>query len=101
MLDVIFEERSVSMVAIRITSEGAARRDKLLADGKCLGCQEVTEADEQMRRGLCEACYSAFRRALAKKLVQERKLIKDGRVLAPGKGGRRPANAFTKSLSEE
>jgi protein-arginine kinase activator protein McsA len=100
MSQMIFEERIVAMVPIRIAPAVQAKRDQTVSEGKCLSCQGKHTKDEQVRRGLCEKCYQAFRRAINQQLADEKELLKEGRILPKSKGGRPISNPFTKSLQD-
>jgi hypothetical protein len=98
-MQVLFQETTTMLVPIKVSPAGEQRSEKLKAECKCLGCEEKLPKDEQVRRGLCEACYSAFRRAV-RAGVDEKALVKSGKVLNKAKGGRPATNPFTKLLSE-
>ena len=52
-----------------------------------------------VRRGLCNACYRAFARYKKARKVTQSDLIREGKLLPISKGGRKPANSFTKELA--
>lgn len=59
----------------------------------CLGCEKkVDPAEEQYRRGLCEACYSEVDRLKNKGRLTYDELVEAGLML-PGKRGGRPRSA--------
>jgi hypothetical protein len=88
------------VVRVRVSDEGTRRVAKLLADGRCVACEEPIEAGEQVKCGQCATCYQAARRAIKAKKVSRSQLIRDGKMLAPRDGGRKPSNKFTRELSE-
>jgi hypothetical protein len=96
-MEVLHQERTFSMVAIRLTNEGQ-QRAKLAEQGKCLGCEQPAESSI---RGLCNACYQAMRRAIAKKQTSEQQLIKTGRLLQRAPKGRPLSNPLAKQLAEK
>jgi hypothetical protein len=97
-MQVLFQETTTMLVPIKVSPAGEQRIDKLQAECKCLGCEKKLAKDEQVRRGLCEGCYSAFRRAI-RAGADEKQLVKSGKVLNKSKGGRPATNPFTKALS--
>jgi hypothetical protein len=99
MFEVIHEERSVQMVPVRLTAEGQKRREQLLSDRKCLGCERSIEGIETTR-GLCNGCYQAMRRAVKRGKATEQLLLKQGRLLGIAKPGRRLSNPLAKHLNE-
>lgn len=89
--------KSMKAKRIRIAPAALLRRDQLVVDQKCLGC-EKRQSGKTYRRGLCDACYGAVQRALAGGRVTEEELLKQGRILQPRRGGRPPTNDFTREL---
>lgn len=88
------------VVKVRITDAGQKRADLLLSQGRCLGCEEKLQDGEQVKCGQCATCYQAARRAINSKSVSRSELIREGKMLAPRQGGRKPSNKFTQELSE-
>jgi hypothetical protein len=95
------------LVKVNVTKAGEERIRRLSAVGKygaCLGCEHAfTEQeikDGKKKCGQCETCYNGSLYAFKKRRTTRKKLCDDGFMLAPAPGGRRPANDFTRSLSE-
>lgn len=98
---VVMEEVvEVRMAAIRLTEQGQQRRDRLLAENRCLGCEKQFEEGEGKSLGLCQTCYNGTIYRINKKKVTRRELIRTGELLEKGRRGRPPMNAHTKSLAE-
>lgn len=97
-MEVFHRERVISLVAIKLNAAGA-QRVKLAKDGKCLGC-ECDVAEKTVTRGLCDACYQAARRAIAKGKATNISLVRNGLMLecAPVKG--RPLSNPLAKLAE-
>jgi hypothetical protein len=92
------------IVKVKVTKEGVDRTERLLTTGEhgaCLGCEVVFTADDVKRCGMCHTCYNGALYAITKKRTTRAALIKAGKMLPPSPGGRKPANAFTRSLTEE
>lgn len=87
------------VVRVRVTDEGQKRIDLLLPEGRCLGCEEKLQPGEQHKCGLHPTCYQAARRAINAKRVTRNQLIRDGKMLPPASGGRKPSNKFTRELA--
>lgn len=85
---------------VRITESGQKRVDLLLSQGRCLGCEEKLQQGEQVKCGQCATCYQAARRAWQRKAISRNELIRDGKMLPPAQGGRKPSNKFTRELRE-
>jgi hypothetical protein len=85
-------------VAIRITDEVRRRSDKLLADGKCLGCEEPV--GEIVRCGQCVKCYTRSLRRIASGDVTRAALIRSGMMLPPGKPGPKANDRYEEKLAE-
>jgi predicted amidophosphoribosyltransferase len=98
-MQVIFQERTTMAVVIKVSPAGQLHIDKCKSAGLCLGCEKKLPKDEQVRRGLCEACYSAFRRAV-RAGASEKQFIKDGKVTNAKVTGRPATNPFTKAAQE-
>lgn len=88
-----------NVVKVKITKEVQARIDQLLAENRCLGCEEPIVEGERRRRGLCSTCHSGVMHAIRKGKKTEKELMEAGNLLAKDPGGRKPANKFTASLS--
>jgi hypothetical protein len=97
-MQVIFEELEVRMVKVNIDDKVLKRREELLANGLCLGCEEPTK-DKLVRRGLCPACYQAMLRALKGRKKTRTELIQKGQLLDRGQRGPKSTNKFTRELS--
>jgi protein-arginine kinase activator protein McsA len=100
MTEVVLRESHEIMTAVKLTTEGKERVEKLTAEGKCLGCERTFDPDEVVRCGQCSACYQAARNAIRRRKTDKKTLIRDGKMLPPGKGGRPAANPFSKQLAE-
>jgi len=87
------------VVKVRITEEAKKRVDLLLSQKRCLGCGEKLTEGEQVKRGMHATCYQAARRAIRANRISESTLIREGKMLQPGVGGRKPSNDFTRELS--
>jgi protein-arginine kinase activator protein McsA len=90
----------VSLVAVKMNAERQSRRDRLMAAGCCIACERQFAPGAQSRRGQCSGCYQASLRKIRQGVVSDTDLIRDGYMLPPGPGGRKPTNPFTKYLSE-
>jgi hypothetical protein len=99
-LCVEFTEETV--VTVKLSSAGRQRLERLQAANACLGCERklVTDGDDkdQVRRGLCTACYQAVNKALDKRRFTQTELIREGKLLPKKEPGRRPANSFTEQM---
>lgn len=95
----IVEYREETIVQIRMTDEGRKRVEKFAPDN-CTGCEKTFATDENVRCGLCDTCYQAAIRAIAKKKTTRKKLIEAGKMLPPSRGGRPPSNKFAQELAE-
>lgn len=93
------EERESRIVTIKLTKQVEQRRQALLENHKCLACEKQLGEGENVRCGQCDACYSALRRAIDKRLTTRISAIRAGELLPPTKGGRKPSNPYTKRLS--
>ena len=100
MTEVVLRESQEIMTAVKLSAEGKERVEKLTADGRCLGCERKLESNEVVRCGQCSACYQAARNAIRRRKTDKKTLIRDGKMLPPGKGGRPAANPFSRQLSE-
>lgn len=83
---------------MRVTEE-VHRRINEMSGQKCLGCEREFDADERTVRGCCLACYAAINRAIRSGRVTEKDMMKEGRILAAGPGGRKPVNPMSKELA--
>ena len=91
------------VVKVKIGKEASARVERLQAvqpHGACLGCERPFEANQEIRCGMCSTCYNGALYAISKRRTTRVELIRLGRMLPATKGGRKPANSFTKSLSD-
>lgn len=99
MTVVEYEIAEVIAVAIKISAAAEKRRDELIAEGKCLGCEKKLVDGVAVRRGQCPACYSATLRNIGRRKVTRNELIREGSLLEATKGGRPAQNSYTKRLS--
>jgi hypothetical protein len=83
---VCIEERIVKKVNVSVSPEGEKRRERLAAEGCCLGCGEKVAKGEITKRGLHLKCYEAYRRALKRGETTERDMIRMGKLAAPHPG---------------
>lgn len=88
-----------NVVKVRVSEEASKRIQVLQAACRCLGCERARIDDERFRRGLCDTCYGGVRNAIAKHRTTERDLMREGKLLAPLPGGRKPKNAFTAAVN--
>lgn len=88
------------VVNIRLSKDAVERVAKLTSEHRCLGCEEKLVDGERVTCGQCQTCYNAACHAIAKKRVKRADLIREGKMLAPQKGGRKPANDFTANLAK-
>ncbi len=95
----VIEEMEVRVVKVNVPESIVKRRDEMRSQGLCLGCETKPEAGKMIRRGLCPACYQAMLRALRNRATTKTELIREGRMLDRGVGGRPTTNKFTRSLS--
>lgn len=100
MQAVLYEAIEVVAVAIRIPPSVEKHRDELIAQDRCIACEEKHKPGEQVRCGQCPACYSTSLRNIGRRVVTRNELVREGKMLTPTKGGRPAKNAFTKSLSQ-
>lgn len=89
--------REFDVVKVKLTKDGRERVERLQSAGCCLGCERKFEPDERVTCGNCTTCYNALLEVAPS--VRQQK-ANEGKTLAPGKGGRKPANKFTCELSE-
>ncbi len=86
---------------IRVPKEARERRERLVAEGRCIGCEEAVTEGVRVRRGLCSTCYATAMNHIRKGKITEAELMRQGYLLPPKKGGRKPTNKFTKQLAEQ
>lgn len=87
------------VVKVRVSDAGQKRITTLLSQNRCLGCEEKLADGQPPKCGQCATCYQAARRAIEAKRVSRSELIREGKMLAPRSGGRKPSNKFTRELS--
>lgn len=87
-----------NVVKVKISKEVQERIDRLAAEHRCIGCEEVILETDKERRGLCSTCYSGVRNAMKKHGASEKRLMEDGHLLPSKPGGRVPKNKFTAAL---
>jgi protein-arginine kinase activator protein McsA len=92
--------REYDVVTVRITDQVKQRIDQLRLEGRCLGCQRQFEAGEKTCRGQCKTCYPNTARKIRDGKVNENQLIREGKLLPAGTGGRKPTNDYTRELAE-
>jgi hypothetical protein len=100
-MEVLHQERTITMVAIRLTADGQRRIDELASRGKCLGCEVSFTDDNKPIRGLCNACYQAAWRAVKQGKTTDQNLVKTGRMLKRISHGRPLSNPMSKQLAEK
>lgn len=99
--EIFIVHREPEVVTVRISQDAQTRRDKLVSENRCVGCEKKFEADEKVSLGLCQECYNAIYYRINKKQITKNQMIREGRMLPKGKRrNRRFANEFTKSLAE-
>lgn len=104
MIETIYEMELIP-VAVNVPAPVAKRRDELIADERCIACEKKLVRDEEgklenVRRGQCDACYSATRRNIQKRRVTITELVREGRLTNKSAGGRKPRNEYTKHLAQ-
>jgi hypothetical protein len=98
MSDAVFRvAKEFDVVKVRVTKDGRERIERLQTAGCCLGCERKLDPQERCTCGNCVTCYNAVVSKPSSVRVQ---LMKEGKTLPPTKGGRKPANKFTRELSE-
>lgn len=100
MPDIFYRTREIVLVKARVTDDVKQHQAEMVADGRCLGCEEVLRKGERVRRGLCPSCYQAARRTIKARRVSEGQLIREGKMLEAKEGGRPTENKFVKELAE-
>lgn len=89
--------KEFDVVKVKLTKEGRERVDRLLPNRQCLGCEVKVDKGQRYTCGNCGTCYNAV---LEKSTAVRADLMRDGKTLPPTKGGRKPANKFTRELAE-
>ena len=87
-----------------ISKADRERRDRLVSEGRCLGCGELlSDGAGKSRRGLHAACYQHYYLAKEKGEITEAAVIARGRLLPePIKSGRKTRDTeFTRFLQEQ
>lgn len=95
----VLEIAEHTVVSVKVTDSVFSRIREMQGE-RCLGCEREFTAGEKIVRGCCVTCYAAIRRAIQSRRISERELIREGRILAATKGGRRPQNAISRELAE-
>lgn len=72
--------KELRSVAIRISKEVKAKRDKLVEARICLVCEEPL-GDKPSRRGECPTCRQYTTRKIERGMCTENDLIRDGKLL--------------------
>lgn len=82
MPEVLYQEITKAMVFIKVTPEVMRQRDEKVADGICLVCDEPLDTiPGSPRRGCCARCYQAILRGKQRGKTDEKRLVKEGRIL--------------------
>lgn len=100
MTEIFFQEAEPVAKVVRVSDAVLAERNKLISEGKCIGCKCKHSDKTVVRRGLCDACYRAYLRYKGKRKVTQSDLIREGKLLPISKGGRKPSSSFTADLSQ-
>jgi hypothetical protein len=87
------------VVRVRVTEEGRKRIERLLAENRCLGCEEPFADGEKVCCGQCTTCYPASMKGIRNHKVSRNNLIREGKMLSPGPPGPKPKNNYTRELS--
>lgn len=98
MVREVVEVTEETVVAVQLSPAGKQRRDQLLSNGCCLGCEKKHAPKAQVRRGLCTACYQAVNKALDKRRFTQTELVREGKLLPKERPGPRPSNRFTEQM---
>lgn len=70
-------------MAVRLTRDGQERRDRLLAENKCLGCEHERKEGERWACGLCWSCFNSATYRIRRKFLTREELIRTGQMLPP------------------
>lgn len=97
---VTFTVMEAKVQSVRMTKQAKERQDKLLAEGKCLGCERTLAQNETTRRGQCSSCYGKFYYRLDKGQYTEADYIRKGYWLPKDAGGRPPEGEISRKLAE-
>lgn len=90
-------------VAIRISKDVLAKRDKMVAARICLVCEEPL-GDKPSRRGECPTCRQYTTRKIERGLITETELIREGKLLErpdEPRGGHNKAHAKRAALLKD
>lgn len=98
--EIVYVERETVAVKVRISESIKKQRDERIENHECLGCEERFPREVKFVCGQCPKCYCASRRGINAHKVTEAELIREGKMLPPGKAGRRPSNPYTKMIAE-
>ncbi len=99
--EIVMVVKHMETKRIRVPKEARERRDQLVEDGRCIGCEEPLAEGTRVTRGLCATCYATAMNHIRKGRITEAELMRLGYLLPPKKGGRKPTNKFTKQLAEQ
>jgi hypothetical protein len=65
----------------------------------CVACMEPIQEGEKTSRGAHMRCYQATMRAIATGQTTEAERVGQGKLLAPGKAGRKPINPVSSEFA--
>lgn len=74
--------------SVSMKPEAMKRQGRLVAEGKCLGCECVLDASRKPTRGLCQSCYNAAMYQISKEAISMEGLVRAGRILVQNSGRR-------------
>lgn len=98
--EVFYMETESVAVTVRISQEVLEKRDALVSNRQCTGCEKKLKPKERARCGQCEACYPMTLKKIKARKITKSTLIRDGKLLPKGKAGRKPQSKYSKMLSE-
>ena len=81
-----------------LPKQAAERVEKAEENGLCLACLEPLGRSDRQIRGVHDTCYKALMRACKRGDVTEQDLIRQGRLFAAKKAGRKPNHKALKGL---
>lgn len=99
MIPVVYEERTIVAITVKVDEAIARERDALIAQRKCLGCKQKVDEEDPYKGCQCKTCYPATRTRIKQRKVTKTELIRSGEFF-PKTPGRKPKNAYTKKLAE-
>jgi len=86
-----------NVVNVNVAEEVQQRVERLIAENRCLGCEEVIAEGTKVRLHQCETCYGATYRALLAGKKTREELMSLGKIAEMPKGPK-PKNDYTASL---